>query len=187
MLVSQTRWTLSIAKRTQNKEIGLSYTDIGKTIGLARGQRSVSQQSLEADNYMFKMPSMLNLKIMKIHSLSKIAPLLVMMQFSLTMYAQGISDSIAIQSILQEEVVSWNKGDAKIYSQHFAKDGTFTNILGIFFIGHAEFLSRHEQIFKGVFSGTTLKQDLISLKFVDKDVAVVETLVNWIFKNKWSP
>src|SRR5215207_4143535 len=114
--------------------------------------------------------SILNLKIMKIHFLSKIAPLVVMTLFSLTVHAQGISDSIAIQSILQEEVVSWNKGDAKVYSQHFAEDGTFTNILGIFYIGHAEFLSRHEQIFKGIFSGTTFKQDLISLKFVNKDV-----------------
>jgi len=99
--------------------------------------------------------------------------------FATTIHAQGISDSAAIQNILQEEVVSWNKGDAETYSRHFAEDGTFTNILGFFFIGHKDFLLRHEQIFKGVFRGTVLQQNMVSLKFVYPDIAIVETLT-WI-------
>jgi len=38
---------------------------------------------------------------------------------------------MAIRSFIQEEDASWNKEDA--YSAHFAADGTFTNILGMFF------------------------------------------------------
>ena len=116
---------------------------------------------------------------MKIYTLSKIATLLVMMQFSTIIHAQSLSDSTAVQGILQEEVVSWNNGDAKTYSQHFATNGTFTNILGMFFTGYENFLERHEQIFKGVFRGTVLKQNIVSLKFVGTNVAIVETLT-WV-------
>jgi uncharacterized protein (TIGR02246 family) len=92
--------------------------------------------------------------------------------------AQGKPDEAAIRNILQEEVAAWNKGDALAFSQHFAADGTFTNILGMFFTGHQPFLDRHEEIFKGMFSGTVLRQDIVSLRFVRPDTAIVETLTS---------
>jgi hypothetical protein len=60
-----------------------------------------------------------------------------------------------------KEVTAWNKGDAQAYSQHFAADGTFTNVRGMFFTGHQAFLDRHEEIFKGMFRGTVLRQDVV--------------------------
>ena len=92
--------------------------------------------------------------------------------------AQGKSDETSIRNVLQEEMAAWNKGDAEAYSRHFAADGTFTNILGMFFIGHQAFVDRHEEIFKGMFRGTVARQDVVSLKFVRPDVAVVETLTS---------
>jgi uncharacterized protein (TIGR02246 family) len=89
---------------------------------------------------------------------------------------RGKGDEAAIRKILQEEVAAWNKGGAQAYSQHFAADGTFTNILGMFFTGHQAFLDRHEEIFKGMFRGTALRQDVDSLRFVRPEAAVVETL-----------
>ncbi len=68
---------------------------------------------------------------------------------------------------------------AQAYSQHFAADGTFTNVQGMFFTGHQAFLDRHEEIFKGMLRGTVLRQEVVSLKFVRPDTAVVETLT-WI-------
>lgn len=93
--------------------------------------------------------------------------------------AQGKPDESAIRNILQEEVAAWNKGDAQTYSQHFAADGTFTNILGMYFTGHQAFLDRHAEIFKGMFRGTVLRQDVVSLRFIGSDTAAVETLT-WI-------
>lgn len=105
--------------------------------------------------------------------------ILAMLLFAMASAAQGKPDEVAIRNILQEEVATWNKGDAQAYSQHFAKEGTFTNILGMFFTGHQAFLDRHEEIFKGMFRGTVLHQDVVSLRFVGPTVAVVETLT-WI-------
>ncbi len=109
----------------------------------------------------------------------RIALILIMPFIAAISAAQSKPDEAAIRSILQEEVTAWNKGDAQTYSQHFAQDGTFTNILGMFFTGHQAFLDRHEEIFKGMFRGTVLTQDIVSLKFVRPDTAVVETLT-WI-------
>jgi len=61
----------------------------------------------------------------------------------------------------------------------FAADGTFTNILGMLFTGHQTFLDRHEEIFKGMFRGTVLRQAVVLFKFVRPDTAVVEILT-WI-------
>ena len=105
----------------------------------------------------------------------KIAIVLLILQSPTIVDAQSTADSIAIQKILQEEVVSWNKSDAETYSRHFAKDGTFTNLAGLFFTGHKAFLDRHDLIFKG----TEMRQNLVSLKFIRDDVAIVETLT-WI-------
>ena len=103
--------------------------------------------------------------------------LILIMPFFVTISAaQSGPDEAAIRSILQEEVTAWNKGDAQTYSKHFAADGTFTNILGMFFTGHQAFLDRHEEIFKGMFRGTVLRQDVVSLKFVRPDAGIVETL-----------
>lgn len=90
--------------------------------------------------------------------------------------AQTASDETAIRSIIQDEIAAWNRGDAVAYSRHFAADGTFTNITGQFFSGYDAFLKQHEVIFAGRFKQTRLQQDIVSLRFVRPDVAVVEVL-----------
>ncbi|GAB3893620.1 hypothetical protein GCM10028803_07920 [Larkinella knui] len=112
----------------------------------------------------------------------------LVMLFATPTKAQQNPDSLAIQTILQEEVSSWNGGDAQTYSKHFAENGTFTNIRGMFFTGHQQFLERHVEIFKGMFAKTVLQQDVVSFRFLSKDVAIVETLT-WItgFSKNGSP
>jgi len=88
------------------------------------------------------------------------------------------ADETAIRKIIEDENAAWNRGDAAAYSRQFAADGTFTNIRGQFFVGHEAFLKRHEVIFQGIFKDTTVQQDIVSLKFVGSDVAVVETLTS---------
>ena len=100
----------------------------------------------------------------------------LMMLFVMPTQAQQNADSLAIQTILQEEVTSWNSGDAATYSKHFAEKGTFTNIRGMFFTGHQQFLDRHEEIFKGMFAKTVLQQQVVSFRFLSPEIAIVETL-----------
>jgi uncharacterized protein (TIGR02246 family) len=92
--------------------------------------------------------------------------------------AQVVPDGTAVRNIIQDETNAWNQGDAAAYSRHFAASGTFTNIRGQFFTGHAAFLNQHEVIFQGLFQHTVLQQDIVSLEFASPDVAVVETLTS---------
>ena len=91
---------------------------------------------------------------------------------------QASTDETAIRNIIQEETTAWNAGDAVAYARHFAADGTFTNVRGQFFTGRQAFTERHDFVFKGQFKGGTLKQDIVSLKFAQPDVAVVEVLTS---------
>jgi uncharacterized protein (TIGR02246 family) len=46
----------------------------------------------------------------------------------------------------------------------------------MFFTGHDAFRDRHDQIFKTVYRGSVKHEDIVSIKFVRPDVAIVETL-----------
>jgi uncharacterized protein (TIGR02246 family) len=106
----------------------------------------------------------------------KIALVVALALFTTMVGAQNVANEDAVRKIIQDEITAWNKGDAEAYSRHFADDGTFTNLMGMFFTGHDAFRERHEQAFEGVFRGSTKQEDVISIKFVRPDVAVVETL-----------
>ena len=90
--------------------------------------------------------------------------------------AQSSVDTAAVRSIVENEIATWNKGDAVGYSRDFAASGTFTNIRGQFFTGYPGYLKQHQVIFEGIFKNSRLKQDIVSLKFVRPDVAIVETV-----------
>jgi uncharacterized protein (TIGR02246 family) len=106
----------------------------------------------------------------------KIAMILTTMLVGTISWAQNGADEAAIRDILKEEVTAWNNGDANAYSRHFAEDGTFTNLLGMFFQGREAFRERHEQIFHRAYRGSTKQSDIVSLRFVRPDVAIVESL-----------
>jgi uncharacterized protein (TIGR02246 family) len=93
--------------------------------------------------------------------------------------AQSKSDEDAIRQILDDEISTWGQGDTDGYSKHFATDGTFTNVMGMFFTGRQAFRDRHEFIFKGPFRGTTLQAQVVSLRFITADVAICEAL-EWV-------
>jgi uncharacterized protein (TIGR02246 family) len=58
---------------------------------------------------------------------------------------------------------------------------------GQFFTGRQAFFDRHDFVFRGQLHGSTLKQDIVSLKFVRPDVAVVEVLTSLTGFQKLSP
>jgi uncharacterized protein (TIGR02246 family) len=106
----------------------------------------------------------------------KVIPALVLGLLTTRLSAQTSADTAAIGRIIDDEIQAWDQGDAVAYSRHFATDGTFTNIRGEFRTGYAAFLQQHEVIFRGRFTHTVLHQDIVALKFLTPDVAVVEVL-----------
>ena len=101
---------------------------------------------------------------------------LPILTFGIPLSAQTSSDTTAVRNIIKNEIETWNKGDAVGYSRDFSPTGTFTNIRGQFFTGYPGYLKQHEVIFQGIFKHSTLKQDVVSLRFVRADIAIVETV-----------
>ena len=101
---------------------------------------------------------------------------LPILTFGIQLSAQPSSDTTAVRKIIKNEIETWNKGDAVGYSRDFSPTGTFTNIRGQFFTGYPGYLKQHEVIFQGIFKNSSLKQDVVSLKFVRPDVAIIETV-----------
>lgn len=89
---------------------------------------------------------------------------------------QSSADERAIRAIVDNETDTWNKGDAVGYSRDFARDGVFTSIRGLAFDGYDAFLRQHDVIFKGIFRGTRLDQEIVVLRFPEPGLAIVETL-----------
>jgi uncharacterized protein (TIGR02246 family) len=79
-----------------------------------------------------------------------------------------------IRAIVAEQVTAWNAGDAKAFSERFAKDGSFTNIRGTVFYGYQAFLDRHVEIFDGFFKGSRLEMTVSRIRYVRPDVAIVD-------------
>ena len=79
-----------------------------------------------------------------------------------------------IQELLDELVGAWSRGDADAFGARYRSDATFTNVNGGFYIGHDEFNLRHEEVFRGVFKGTTLALMVRTLRLVRPDVAIVD-------------
>lgn len=108
----------------------------------------------------------------------------ISLAFSLTLFlaisavviiaAAPSSDEAAIQKIISEEVAAWNAGDATAYSRHFALEGTFTNIYGMVFDGHDAFQKRHAESFATFFKGSTRQEKIRRIRFVTRDVAIVD-------------
>lgn len=69
---------------------------------------------------------------------------------------------------------AWDRGDADAYAMRFAPDGTFTNILGLFFRGRDAFRERHDVVFRTLFKGTTLALRIAALRFIRPDVAIAD-------------
>jgi uncharacterized protein (TIGR02246 family) len=80
--------------------------------------------------------------------------------------AQSEPDEGALRKILDDEITTWNQGDTDGYSEHFAADGTFTNVMGMFFTGRQAFHDRHEIIFKGPFRGTTAPSRVVTISHI---------------------
>ncbi len=73
------------------------------------------------------------------------------------------SDTAAI-----EKIVHGNPSD------HFAEDGSFTNIFGTVRYGREAFKQRHIEIIQTIFKGTSVKSSIAKLRFVRSDVAIAD-------------
>jgi uncharacterized protein (TIGR02246 family) len=80
----------------------------------------------------------------------------------------------AIRTIVADQVVAWNAGDAKQYASRLAPDASFTNLFGMVMYGAPAFEKRHAEILSTFYKGTTKRHTVRRIRFVAADVAIVD-------------
>ena len=111
---------------------------------------------------------------MKTITYSLLALLLSLIAGKVYLLAQSQPDSssthtsVALDTAAIETIVHGNPSD------HFAEDGSFTNIFGTVRFGREEFKQRHIEIAQTIFKGTSVKSSIAKLRFVRPDVAIVD-------------
>lgn len=82
----------------------------------------------------------------------------------------------AIEAVIAREDAAWKAGDAEAFCEAATQDVVFTNIVGMFSVGHAPMVAQHARIFATIYKDSVLKQTITNLAIVRPDVAVVDTL-----------
>jgi uncharacterized protein (TIGR02246 family) len=82
----------------------------------------------------------------------------------------SVQDTVAQDTAAIEAIVHGNPSD------HFAENGSFTNIFGTVRYGREEFQKRHVEIAQSIFKGTSVKNSIGKLRFIRPDVAIVDVI-----------
>jgi uncharacterized protein (TIGR02246 family) len=85
------------------------------------------------------------------------------------------ADQLSIERLIASLEDAWARGDADAFATRFVEDGTFTNVLGMFFRGRDAFRERHDIVFKTVFKASKLALRIAALRFIRPDVAIADT------------
>jgi uncharacterized protein (TIGR02246 family) len=85
-----------------------------------------------------------------------------------------IKDEAEIRELIGGLTEAWKRGDAKAFGARYQADGSFTNVFGDFYVGRDDFDRRHDEVFRGIFKGSTLAMEVRKLRFLRPDVAAVD-------------
>ena len=82
----------------------------------------------------------------------------------------------AILAVIEAEDAAWKAGDAEAFCAAATPDVVFTNIVGMFSVGHAPMVAQHARIFATIYKGSVVKQTVTNVAMVRPDVAIVDTM-----------
>jgi uncharacterized protein (TIGR02246 family) len=83
-------------------------------------------------------------------------------------------DETQIRAIVQSEADAWNRGDAEAFGEHYAENGSFTNVIGQHLEGRKAFIAQHAMIFSTIYKGSHNVFAVKKVTFLRPDVALVE-------------
>lgn len=86
----------------------------------------------------------------------------------------SIPDQAGIQKVLDGFAQGWNLHDVKIFSQVFAEDADFTNVMGMSRHGREAIEEIHEPGFKGIWANSTLIITKSKTRIITNEVAAVD-------------
>ncbi|MEU4251973.1 SgcJ/EcaC family oxidoreductase [Amycolatopsis sp. NPDC026612] len=85
------------------------------------------------------------------------------------------TDRTAVTAVLDSLADAWGRGDADAYGAHFTEDATYVTFVGTRYTGRDDIAGSHRVLFEKFLKGTKLAHEVLDVRFLGADVAVVST------------
>lgn len=79
------------------------------------------------------------------------------------------------RGMMERQVAGWNAMDAEQWAADFSENSDFVNIIAMHFTNRAQNVQRHAFLFETIFEGSTLDADILRVRALTDDVALVHT------------
>ena len=97
---------------------------------------------------------------------------------------QQLRDEPAVRALYEELMSGWNKGSADAFASAFADDGDLVGFDGTHLRGRAEIAAFHAPLFDNWLKGTRLVGQVMSVRFLAPDVALVHAVGGTIMRGQ---
>lgn len=81
------------------------------------------------------------------------------------------------RALVDRQVAAWNAMDAEAWSADYTEDSDFINIMGTRFQDRAANKERHALLFGSLFRGSTLNAEIVRLRRLGEDGALVDVIL----------
>ncbi|MEQ0564759.1 SgcJ/EcaC family oxidoreductase [Amycolatopsis sp. NEAU-NG30] len=83
------------------------------------------------------------------------------------------TDRTTVTAVLDLLADAWGRGDADAYGAHFTEDATYVTFVGTKYSGRDDIAGSHRVLFGKFLKGTKLAHEVLDVRFLGADVAVV--------------
>jgi uncharacterized protein (TIGR02246 family) len=96
-------------------------------------------------------------------------------------------DEAAVRALYAQLMDGWNAGSGEAFAAPFADDGDLIAFDGTHFKGRHEITPFHQQLFETHLKGTRLVGQIMSVRFLGPDVALMHAVGGTVMRGKSTP
>jgi uncharacterized protein (TIGR02246 family) len=97
------------------------------------------------------------------------------------------SDEAAVRALYQQLMDAWNTGSGEAYAAPFAEDGDLIGFDGTHFKGRQAIAPFHQRLFETHLKGTRLVGQVLSVRFLSPDVALMHAVGGTVRRGQAAP
>jgi len=97
------------------------------------------------------------------------------------------ADEVAVRTLYQQLMDGWNQGSSDAFAAPFAEDGDFIAFDGTHFKGRQEIAQFHQPLFETYLKGTRLVGQVISVRFLSPEAALMHAVGGTVMRGKSAP
>ena len=91
----------------------------------------------------------------------------------------------AVQNIVSAFAETWNRHDMQAFSELYAEDAEFVNVVGLWWKGRAQIRAAHEFTHQNLFRHSRLSIDKTAIRFPTPTIAIARC--KWTLENHRTP